>query len=146
MCLDFFNDIYYNESWTATIEPISGVLDQEAAWLYNDANVNASNPTTAEDDQLAAWGLFATGVPGSNNDQLTLAQQFVANNPNDTSFYSNFQVYVPLSGWPSNDDSPQIFLGETPEPSSLVLLATGLLFFAGAVYRRRRPHQIGRPI
>ena len=89
MCLGYYNGIDFYESWSSTIEPISAMptietitgspataqffdesLWEEAAWLYNDANVNPSN---SDDDQLAAWGLFSgeSNVPGSDNAQLT---------------------------------------------------------------------------
>ena len=155
MCLGYYNGISMNESWTATIEPISAMSTietttgspataqlfpesvwEEAAWLYNDANVHPSNN---DNDQLAAWGLFSSGVSGGNNAQLTAAVNFVDANPN-SSLYSEFEIYVPTSGWPSGDDVPQVFIGygSGPEPGSFILLFTGLLAFAGVLYRRQR--------
>lgn len=155
MCLGYYNGINFNESWTAAIEPISVMSTvvtitgasatpqtfaesvwEEAAWLYNDANVNPSN---SDNDQLAAWGLFSSGVSGGNNAQLTAAVNFVDANPN-SSLYSEFEIYVPTSGWPSGDDVPQVFIGygSGPEPGSFILLFTGLLAFAGVLYRRKR--------
>ena len=155
MCLGYYNGIDFYESWTATIEPISAMstvvtitgtpatptlfdesIWEEAAWLYNDANVN---PSDSDNDQLAAWGLFSgeSNVPGSDNAQLTLAQNFVVAYPN-SGLYSQFEIYVPASGWPAGDDVPQVFIGyDAPEPSSLILLCTGLLAFAGLIYRRK---------
>jgi hypothetical protein len=155
MCLGYYNGINFNESWTAAIEPISVMSTvvtitgasatpqtfaesvwEEAAWLYNDANVNPSN---SDNDQLAAWGLFSSGVPGSDNAQLTLAQTFVGANPNSL-LYSEFNIYVPVSGWPAGDDVPQVFIGQEygPEPSSLILFGSGLLGLAGLIFRKRR--------
>jgi hypothetical protein len=118
---------------------------EEAAWLYNDSNVNAStNPTVAVADQLAAWEVFSTDVDPSYiaaaATQLELAQQFVAENPDGASFYSKMQILVPLDGSqvPFWDGPPQVLIGYAPEPGSLLLLGSGLLAFAGGLYRKRR--------
>ncbi|MGD0681925.1 MAG: hypothetical protein ABR990_07725, partial [Terracidiphilus sp.] len=63
MCLSLNNKIDFGESWTASISAISSFTGttltdyEEAAWLFNDANVN---PTNVGDDQWAAWEIFAT--------------------------------------------------------------------------------------
>jgi hypothetical protein len=138
MCLSYNNEISNGEIWQATVESITGALNEKAAWLLNDANVN---PANAVEDQLAAWGLFANNVSGSNNAQLIAAQNFVSLNPNDTSFYSQFQLYVPL-GDPSSSGYPQVFMGETPEPSSLLLLGTGLFGLAMVIFRKAKPSRM----
>jgi hypothetical protein len=139
MCLSYNNAITQGESWQATVQAVTGALYEEAAWLLNDAN---ANPGNAINDQLAAWGLFASGVTGSDNAQLIAAQNFVGSNPNDTSFYNQFQLYVPLYGTQSSGGDPQIFMGETPEPSSLVLLGTGLLGLALVAFRKAKPSRL----
>jgi PEP-CTERM motif len=140
MCLSFNNEISTGESWQATIQSVIGnTLEEEAAWLLNDANVNPGNTVN---DQLAAWGLFASGVAGSDNAQLLAAENFVSANPNDTSFYSQFQLYVPVNGTQTSGGDPQTFLGETPEPSSLLLLGTGLFGLAMVIFRKAKPSRM----
>jgi PEP-CTERM motif len=145
MCLSFDNEITTGESWKATTSGISGTLEEEAAWLLDNAQLD---PANVDGDQLAAWSLFASDVPSSpaETTQLGLAEAFVAANPNDTSFYENFTLYTPVSGTQSTGGTPQIFIGDptpipftaTPEPSSLLLLGSGLSGIAAGLYRKRR--------
>jgi hypothetical protein len=139
MCVSFNNEITFGESWKATPEAIAGTQYEEAAWLYNDA-ATAGNVTQSNEDQLAAWYLLSgDGNPANgNNAQLADAIAFVALNPNDSAFYSKFELYVPVGGSQSSGGIPQTFIGETPEPSSLLLFGSGLLASAVAVYRKRR--------
>ena len=59
MCLSFNNEISQGETWNVTPTAVTGTLDEEAAWLYSDAE---NNPGNDIDDQLAVWALFASNV------------------------------------------------------------------------------------
>jgi hypothetical protein len=157
MCISFTQEINPSDSWNATIQSITGSLEEEAAWLFNDANLH---PENLADDQFAAWELFDPGVTGPDQTgimtMLDAAQSGISNWTSSDS--ANYVLYLPVSGSVSQSigDYPQTFLGyaaaerdavegantpgnaPTPEPEGLILLGTGLFGFATVLYRRKR--------
>jgi hypothetical protein len=148
MCISYNNETHIGESWVATITAITTPQQEEAVWLFNDANAAIADDNTPLqiDNQFAAWELFADNVTPPDAGvaiQLALAAEDAPLEP--AGFYNNFIEYDPASGWPSGDGTPQSFIGNAPpdppdvapEPSSLILFGSGLLIFAAAFYHKR---------
>jgi hypothetical protein len=148
MCVSFNNEIYNGESWDATVSSIttaSNFKDQEYAYLFSQFGNGYSN----NDIQEAAWYLSAStpsSVPTTSNDPALLLAASNAVTLADLGGPSSFDngqftLYTPVAGSqnPSTDGTPQTFVGVSPvpEPSSLLLLASGLFGCAFMLYRRR---------
>jgi hypothetical protein len=147
MCFEYNDEIYEGESWTATVDPInssSSQEDLELAYLFSVASNSSTPAATVADAQWAAWELFDPGLtaPAQNGvSQAGVSAELAsAENADFSDFDSGYALYIPESGWPSTDGLPQSFVGTAPapEPGSLVLLGSGLLACACAVYFKKR--------
>jgi hypothetical protein len=151
MCISYENEIYFGESWTATMVPISGNEQYvEAAYIFSLAAAPGASATTIAEAQWANWELFDPGdanllnnVPaGYQTDITTLlntAANFAQNNTN-TNMYSNYDIFVPIDGTQSTGGAPQYMIGDptdAPEPGSYLLFGTGLLGLAAILLRKK---------
>ena len=163
MCISFDQEIYLqtpNEYWTANVVTAGslGATDEEEAYLYTQAVANVSDNTKSGAANWADWALGESNTLAGQESFLTshnISGMEYTDADNDLKYveglsstdlaeYADYLIYEPTSDGHSgriDDGLPQTFVGApapTPEPSSLVLLGSGLLTAAGALYRRKK--------
>jgi len=159
-CLNFNRNISIGESWSANVFAVSSIttstaIDGESgldiladAYLFNQYSAATGNAQQISDLQFAIWSIMdpagVYGKSGFDSNAQALAAVALSVAPTlPSSAFATDALYVPSDSYP-NGGEPQEFITDpapaviaaTPEPNSLILLATGL--FGSAMFMRRK--------
>jgi len=163
-CDDINNEVTWNQVWTANVTNMASgnfsntrygnssintnlgstlplTLYEEAAWLVTQF---ASHPGDYVSLQYALWNLMSPNNPNAGplsyagSDGITVATWLQdANNDYTNINPADFEI-ITNTGTLAYTGQVQEFIVETPEPSSLALLVTGMLALMLLVIRRGR--------
>ena len=146
MCINYNDEITTGETWQVQAQQIStssSVQLQEDAFLFSKVATNGDLAT-----QLDVWYILDSDAAANSGWNSTVEMNLVNMAQNavpglTNSFLNQYTILSPVvanqAGW--TDGTPQSFIvnssAVTPEPSSLLLLATGLSAASLLLMRRR---------
>ena len=141
-CVDFAHQITPGQVWDANVTSLAGgsltstrstdlARYQQAAWLSTQF---ALHPEATPSIQAALWSLFQTTT--AEVDAAAAEWRSLALANYGTMEYGSFYVVTDINAAAPNS-AQEFIISATPEPATLMLLATGLILVLGAARRKR---------
>jgi hypothetical protein len=144
--------VYVGENWTANLftfqqldstrfghnNPNATTQYEEAAWLLS--QIPSAGAGEVGDINFAVWSIFTDNVPVQpqtstlDGSAYWLTQATTAANNNFYGMnFSNYEIVTPTD---NGTGSAQEYLISVPEPSSMLMLGTGLIGIVGAARKK----------
>lgn len=151
ICDDYNHEVHVGESWTANLYSLTpagmnfarfgteGLQNyEEAAWLLS--QIPSAGASEVGDINFAVWSIFTAGVPVQpktstlDGSAYWLAQaSSAASNGFGGMSFDSYRIVTPTD---SGTGSAQEYLIRVPEPSSMLMLGSGLIGFAGLMRKK----------